>query len=110
MKARLATKTFAAVAVLICLVLAGVVSYYASGNPDGLNRVASDNGLSKQEKESAAKDSPLAGYDSKGVDNSRLSGGLAGVAGVLVVLGAAGGLAFVVRRRADGEQTPEQQD
>jgi hypothetical protein len=33
------------------------------------------------------------------VDNQRLSGGLAGVVGVLVVLTLAGGLTYVIRRR-----------
>jgi PDGLE domain-containing protein len=86
------------------------VSYYASDSPDGLNRVAADHGLSKQQQESAAKDSPLDGYNAKGVDNSRLSGGLAGVAGVFVVLVLAGGLAFVVRRRGHDDPTREEQD
>ena len=87
--------------------LAGVVSYYASGSPDGLNKVAADQGLADKEKESAAADSPLAGYSTKDVDNERLSGGLAGVVGVGVVLVIAGGARLSVRapaqpdRRAD---------
>jgi hypothetical protein len=103
MSPRFTTKTFAIVAVLVCLALAGVVSYYASGSPDGLNRVAIDQGFDKQEKDHGAQESPLAGYGAKGVDNERLSGGVAGVAGVLVVLVAAGGLGYVVRRRAHDE-------
>jgi hypothetical protein len=83
----------------VALVLAGVVSYYASSSPDGLNRVAQDHGFSSTEKHHATADGPLAGYSAKDVDNPRLSGGLAGVAGVVVVLALAGGLAFVVRRR-----------
>jgi hypothetical protein len=97
------TRTFAIIAVLVCLALAGIVSYYASGSPDGLNRVAIDQGFDKQQKDHGAKDSPLAGYGAKGVDNERLSGAVAGVAGVLVVLVAAGGLGYVVRRRAHDE-------
>jgi hypothetical protein len=90
---------------LVALVLAGVVSYYASASPDGLNKVAEDKGFSAQEEESATADSPLAGYETA-VDNDRLSGGLAGVAGVVVVLALAGGLAFVVRRRTDDSGEP----
>jgi cobalt/nickel transport protein len=81
------------------LLLAGVVSYYASSEPDGLNRVAQDTGISRTEKDHASADSPLAGYEAKDVDTERLSGGLAGVAGVVIVLALAGGLALVVRRR-----------
>jgi hypothetical protein len=90
---------FAVGALLIALALAGGASYYASSSRDGLERVATDKGFDSQERGSAAEDSPLAGYDTAGVDNSRLSGGVAGVAGVVVVLLASGGLAFALRRR-----------
>ena len=42
---------------------------------------------------------PLADYGVSGVEDARLSGGLAGVVGVLVTLLLAGGLARAVRRR-----------
>lgn len=108
MKSTLTTnKSFAIIAVVVCLALAGIVSYYAAGSPDGLNRVAIDKGFAEQEKDHGAKDSPLAGYGAKGVDNERLSGGAAGVAGVLVVLVAAGGLGYVVRRKSRDDETSE---
>ncbi len=94
------TRTFAVIAVLVCLALAGLASYYASGHPDGLNKVAADQGLAAKEKSSVAADSPLAGYSTQDVSNDRLSGGIAGVVGVTVVLLGASGLAYVVRRRA----------
>jgi cobalt/nickel transport protein len=84
----------------VALVLAGVVSYYASSSPDGLNRVAQDHGFAQTEKGHEAADGPFAGYATKDVDQARLSGGLAGVVGVAVVLVLAGGLALVVRRRS----------
>jgi len=96
---RVSTKTLVAAGLLVALVLAGFVSYYASRSPDGLNRVAQDKGFASTQKHHAAQDSPMAGYRTRGVDNGRLSGGLAGVAGALVVLALAGGLALVVRRR-----------
>jgi cobalt/nickel transport protein len=102
-KPRLSTRAFAVIALLVCLALAGVVSYYASSRPDGLNKVAMDKGLAENEKASATADSPLAGYSTKDVDNQRLSGGLAGVVGVGVVLLIAGGVAYVVRRRSPDE-------
>ena len=77
----------------------GVGSYYASTHPDGLNFVAEKTGFSDQEKSSATSDGPLAGYETKGIDDDRLSGGVAGVAGCLLVLTLAGGLSWVVRRR-----------
>lgn len=66
----------------VSLALAGGVSYYASSHPDGLEKVAGDVGFLDSAEESAVKDSPLAEYGVAGVENERLSGGLAGVIGV----------------------------
>ena len=66
----------------VSLALAGGVSYYASSHPDGLEKVAGDVGFLDSAKESAVKDSPLAEYGVAGVENERVSGGLAGVIGV----------------------------
>lgn len=100
MRSRISTRAFVALAVVVCLGLAGVVSFYASSSPDGLNRVAADLGFDSQEKAHAAEESPLAGYVADGLGDDRLSGGLAGVVGVTVVLVVAGALGHVVRRRA----------
>jgi len=98
----LRTKGFLLVGLLVALVLAGVASYYASNSPDGLNKVASDKGFDKAATDHAAGDSPLAGYSTKGVDNERVSGGLAGVAGVGLTFLIAGAVVLVVRRRGPG--------
>ncbi|GIH66107.1 MULTISPECIES: energy-coupling factor ABC transporter permease [Microbispora] len=87
---------------LVAVLLAGVVSFYASSAPDGLEKVAADKGLSAQEKPHAVEDGPLAGYSVKGVENQRLSGGLAGVAGVALTVVAGGGVFYVIRRRRRG--------
>jgi cobalt/nickel transport system permease protein len=84
---------------LVAVLLAGVVSFYASSDPDGLEKVAADKGLSAQEKPHAAGNGPLADYSVKGVENQRLSGGLAGVAGVALTVVAGGGVFYVIRRR-----------
>lgn len=83
---------------LVSLILAGFVSFYASASPDGLEKVATDKGIAEQEKEHQLGDSPLGDYGVKGVDNARLSGGLSGVIGVGVVLLAGGGLFWIIRR------------
>lgn len=93
------TKALVAAGVLVALLLAGVVSFYASGSPDGLNRVAEDHGFSDTAKDSATSDSPFADYGTRGVGNERLSGGIAGVVGVVIVLGLGTGVAYAVRRR-----------
>ena len=99
---QVSTRTLLVVGVLVALFVAGVVSYQASSSPDGLNRVAEDSGFAGTQKEHASDDSPLAGYDTSGVHDRRLSVGVAGVAGSLVVLALAGGLALVIRRSGRG--------
>jgi cobalt/nickel transport system permease protein len=81
------------------LLLAGFASFYASSNPDGLEKVAADHGIDRQTKEHASADSPLADYGVRDVDNARLSGGLAGVIGVGVTVVAGSGAFWVVRKR-----------
>jgi len=82
---RASTKVVAAGVLLVALLLAGVVSRFASEDPDGLTKVSEDHGFADTEK---ARDSPVGGY-----------GALTGVLGVLVVLGLAGGVTYAVRRR-----------
>ncbi|GAA3499946.1 energy-coupling factor ABC transporter permease [Streptomyces prasinosporus] len=87
------------------LVLAGFVSFYASADPDGLEKVATDHGIDEKAEEHAAAGSPLADYGVEDVDDARLSGGLAGVIGVGVTVVAGTGVFWAVRRRHAGEQT-----
>ncbi|MDX2594308.1 MULTISPECIES: energy-coupling factor ABC transporter permease [Streptomyces] len=81
------------------LVLAGVVSFYASASPDGLEKVAHDQGIDKKAEKHASDGSPLAGYGVKDVTDARLSGGLAGVIGVGVTVVAGSAVFWTVRRR-----------
>lgn len=96
---RPSNRTVLLVGVLVALVLAGVGSFYASSAPDGLNRVAEDQGIARTETEHRAADGPLAGYETKGVADDRLSTLVAGVTGSLVVLALFGGLTLLLRRR-----------
>ncbi|MFD7894255.1 energy-coupling factor ABC transporter permease [Streptomyces sp. NPDC059743] len=81
------------------LVLAGFVSFYASANPDGLEKVAADHGIDKKTEEHASADSPLADYGVKDISDARLSGGLAGVIGVSATVVVGSGVFWAVRRR-----------
>jgi hypothetical protein len=91
---------FLVAGVVLALLIAGVGSYYASSSPDGLERSAEQEGFGHTAEDSATADSPLADYAVSGVDDGRLSGGLAGVIGVAVTLVLAGGLTLVLRRRS----------
>jgi hypothetical protein len=92
-------RTFFVTALVVALLVAGAASYYASAHPDGLQYVAEQAGFQDKTEDSKTADGPLAGYRTNGVEDKRLGGGLAGVAGVLVVLVVMGGLAYAVRRR-----------
>ncbi len=94
------TRTFVLTGLLVTLLLAGFGSYYASSQPDGLERVAGQTGFLDSAEDSATSESPFADYETAGVDDERLGGGVAGVVGVLVTLLLAGGLVLVVRRRS----------
>lgn len=69
---------------IAAVVLAGGVSYYASSHPDGLEKVAEDEGFLNTAKDSAVANSPLADYGVAGLDNERLSVGLSGLIGVVI--------------------------
>lgn len=71
---------------LISLAIAGVLSFYASSHPDGLEKVAEDKGFLETAKDSVNAGTPLADYGITGLDNDRLSVGLSGVVGVIVTL------------------------
>ncbi|GHJ57802.1 hypothetical protein NOK12_03210 [Nocardioides sp. OK12] len=88
-------------ALLVSLLLAGVVSFYAASTPDGLTKVSQEQGFAETETEHGAAEGPFAGYDAGFLDGDRLSGGVAGVAGVLVVLVLGTALAYGVRRHSD---------
>ncbi|HSX67035.1 PDGLE domain-containing protein [Nocardioides sp.] len=93
-------RTFYAVLLVAALLVAGVLSYYASGSPDGLEYVAGETGFLGSAQEHASADGPLADYGVRGIDDSRLSGGLAGVIGVVVCLALGLALTWLVRRRS----------
>ncbi|MEV5826319.1 PDGLE domain-containing protein [Spirillospora sp. NPDC052242] len=97
------TKRFFAGFLIVSLILAGIVSHYASSSPDGLEKVAADKGIAAKEKEHALAGSPLGDYGVEGVDDGRLSGGLAGLIGVGLTLAAGGGLFWAIRRRGGAE-------
>ncbi len=99
------TRWVLAGSLVVALLLAGIVSFYASSDPDGLTKVSEDKGFADTETDHGAKDGPFAGYAAKDVANERLSGGIAGVVGVVVVLALGTGLVYVVRRRKPADSS-----
>jgi cobalt/nickel transport protein len=86
------------VGLALSLVLAGGLSYYASSQPDGFEKSAGEIGFLDTAEESPLKDSPLAEYGVAGVENERLSGGLAGVIGVASTAAISFGIFYALRR------------
>ncbi|MGW4446338.1 energy-coupling factor ABC transporter permease [Streptomyces sp. NPDC004682] len=97
--ARTSRRTLWITGLVTSLILAGFVSFYASANPDGLEKVAHDQGIDRKSERHASADSPLADYGVKDVSDARLSGGLAGVIGVGVTVVAGSAVFWAVRRR-----------
>lgn len=97
-------KSFLIAGFVASLFLAGVVSFYASSHPDGLEKVAQDIGFLETAKEHTNADGVLADYGVKGVENERLSTGLAGVIGVVATGVVATGLFMLVRRKSGSEK------
>ncbi len=93
-------KTFLISGFVASLFLAGVVSFYASSHPDGLEKVAGDIGFIETAKENTNSKGILADYGVKGVDNQRLSTGAAGVIGVVATGAISTGLFFLIRRKS----------
>lgn len=92
------------------LVIAAVVSPFASSDPDGLNRVAEDLGfVDKEHPEPAAKKLPFAsafdGYALRGVP-AQLATPIAGVVGALAAFGLAWGAGKLLIR-GSGSSTAE---
>lgn len=97
-RARFGFGAFVVSGLIVALALAFFVSPSASSEPDGLNKVAIDQGFADTETDHALDDTPTAGYEVRGVGDDRLSTGLAGVVGVAVTFVVAGGVLLMLRR------------
>ncbi|WP_370614858.1 PDGLE domain-containing protein [Mumia sp. Pv 4-285] len=99
-RTRVSTRTFVIVMLALAAVTAGFVSYYASASPDGLEHVAGTQGFLGSATDHALASWPFADYAVAGIDDARLSGGLAGLVGCAVVLLLAMGIGRLLRRPA----------
>jgi cobalt/nickel transport protein len=106
------TTGFLMAGLLLALLLAGVVSNFASGSPDGLDatstrgctldadgEITGGTCMAQGAKDHEVAGSPFADYGIAGFSNPYLSTGLSGVLGVLVTFGVAGGVFWLARSR-----------
>jgi cobalt/nickel transport system permease protein len=80
----MSSKKLLVIGLLASIVIAGFLSFYASSQPDGLEKVSADQGLDVTAVDSANADSVLADYGVAGVENERASAFLGGVIGVAI--------------------------
>lgn len=90
----------------VALVLAGVMSVYASSQPDGLEKVAEQEGFADTADDHTLADGPLGDYGVEGVADPRLAGGLAGVVGVGLTLAVGGAVFRLARSRSRRSGAP----
>lgn len=96
---------FVGAGLVVAAALAFFVAPEASGDPDGLERVAIDEGFVDEADDHALADSPVADYTVEGVDDERLGTGLAGLLGVGATFLA--GTALLLAARTFGRRPAE---
>lgn len=89
---------FVAVGLAVALALVFFVAPFASSDPDGLERVAIDQGFSAGAPDHSIA-GPLADYGVSGLESDQVGTMVAGAIGVIVVFGLGLGLVSALRRR-----------
>jgi hypothetical protein len=82
----------------VALAVGGLLSLAASSSPDGLERVAENKGFLEKAAKLPVLRSPLPDYLFPGIDDERLSAGLAGFLGTLILFALGYGVGWAVRR------------
>jgi cobalt/nickel transport system permease protein len=98
-RTRVRMRGFVIGAGLVAVVFASVVSQFAAPDPDGLERVALDQGIAAQAQDHALAAGPFADYATEGLGNETVSLAVAGTAGVVITLLVGLGIALAVRDR-----------
>ena len=91
---------------LVALALGVFVSPFASADPDGLEKVAMEEGFDETAEDHALADAPLADYSVRGIGDSRLGTAASGLVGVLLTFGF-GALLFGLVQRNARKHVPE---
>lgn len=95
-----ASTTLVVGGIVVAVMLVAVVAPMASSDPDGLERVAIDQGFAEEAEDSAVADSPLADYEADPVESEGLSVAVAGTIGLAVTFLVGLGLVTLARRSA----------
>ncbi|MGH2754496.1 MAG: PDGLE domain-containing protein [Actinomycetota bacterium] len=92
------TRSFVIAGLLVVVALVAFVAPWASSEPDGLERVAQDQGFADTEEDHALEDGPVAGYEVDDVENEGFGTALSGLLGVAVTFALGSALFALVRR------------
>ena len=90
MRSRVSTRVLVVIGVAVALVIAGVVSRFASSDPDGLTKVSEDQGFAGAGEQH---------------DGLLAYGGASGLVGAVVVLAIVGVAVYLLRRRRTTEDS-----
>lgn len=103
MRPRITLGLFVIAGLAVAVALAFLVAPRASSSPDGLEKVAIDEGFVDGARDHALGDTPTADYGISGFDHEALGTGLAGLIGIAVTFGVVwGGLTLARRARRGG--------
>ncbi|WP_373231995.1 PDGLE domain-containing protein [Cohnella sp.] len=91
---------------ILTVIVAGVISYFASPHPDGLERVAENNGFIDKAKEPSWI-AWIQGYELPGIQVPILKVGLAGIVGVALMFLVLYGLTKTLTRREEDNNVGE---
>lgn len=95
---------FFLIALLTTLFVAGVLSGFASSNPDGFEKVTENYKIEESETK-AWNHAPMVDYAVPGIESETLSTGLSGIAGTLIMLALGFSLARFAQKKP--ELSPE---
>lgn len=95
----MSTKKIVQIGLVTSIFVAAIISFYASGHPDGLEFVAEQVGFLNTAKDSATASSLLADYAFAGIDNERISVAIAGIIGVILTAVVSFGLFSFLKKR-----------
>lgn len=87
------------IALSAAVIIAALLSPFASSWPDGLEKVAEKLGFIEKAEVEPAIHSPLPDYGVPGMSNEKISTAVAGILGTLAVFGITFGTASIIRRR-----------
>jgi len=83
---------------LIALLLAILISPFASSWPDGLEKVAEDKGFLEKGEVQPVLTSPIPDYTWPGIGSEKIATSMAGIIGTLIVFGMGYGVAALLKK------------